>query len=189
MRPDIVIRSAQCASALRPIASKYFRQLAIAIGDKVEVAKSHLFPILCFGGSGWHPMGPSERKLLRSKVMGIWRSTTASHFSERIGNGLQPLSDQALPDEHGLFAPQAIVSLVRINLLVRVITRGSKGLRRVLFAARESTKSWLAAVESDLTWVRAFSDDFTGIVTMTGWIKAIRANPTKWRNLDKKSQR
>ena len=88
-------------------------------------------------------MRPMDRKLLHSKVMRVWRSVTASHYVERKALDLKPLSDQELLDAHSLMAPQTMVTLMRINLLIRVITKGSDALRRALFVARNAEWSWL----------------------------------------------
>lgn len=47
IKPHINMRSVQCATELRPIAVKCFRQPGIKIEEKVQIAKAHLFSILC----------------------------------------------------------------------------------------------------------------------------------------------
>ena len=131
-------------------------------------------------------MRPMERKLLHSKVMRVWRSVTASHYVERKALDLKPLSDQELLDAHSLMAPQTMVTLMRINLLIRVITKGSDALRRALFVARNAERSWLRAVELDFIKLAKLSQEFAPFQTFTSWISDIRVRPKFWCNLLKR---
>ena len=185
LKPDILARSNQAATALSPIAHRYFRQPQVKIEQKIQVARAHLFSILCVGASGWHTMRPAERKLFHGKVFRTWRSTTAAHFSERIAAGLAPLSDQELLDTYQLIAPQTLVTLARLNLFIRVITKGTDSLRRALFAAREAEWSWLHAVQADFGWIRAHSTEFDSVANLQQWIVNIRLRPFFWRGLIK----
>ena len=131
-------------------------------------------------------MRPAERKLLHAKVMRVWRSVTASHYVERKALDLKPISDQELLDAHSLLAPQTMVTLMRVNLLIRVITKGSDALRRALFVARNAEWSWLRAVELDFVKLAKLSREFAPFQTFTSWISDIRGRPKFWRNLLKK---
>ena len=95
-------------------------------------------------------MNVAERKLYHTKAMTIWRSVLACHYLERQAADKPHLSDQQLIDKFRIPAPQTMVSLLRLNLFVRLIVKGSCSLKRSVFAARRPDKSWLKAVERDL---------------------------------------
>ena len=183
LKPDILARSNQAVTALSPIAHRYFRQPQVKLEQQIQVARAHLFSILCVGASGWHTMQPAERKLFHGKVSRTWRSTAAAHFSERKAAGLAALSDQELLDTYQLIAPQTLVTLARLNLFIRVITKGTDSLRRALFAAREAEWSWLHAVQADFGWIRAHSTEFDSVANLQQWIVNIRSRLFFWRGL------
>ena len=127
-------------------------------------------------------MRPAERKILHAKVMRVWRSVTASHYVERKALDLKPISDQELLDAHSLLAPQTMVTLMRVNLLIRVITKASDEFRRAIFAAKDAEWSWLKAVEADFEKLRPLDEDLKAFKSFPSWIADIRMQPKFWRN-------
>ena len=72
-------------------------------------------------------MTVAEKKLYHTKAMTIWRSVLACHYLEMEAAGKPHLSDQVLLNKYRLLAPQTLVALLRLNLLVRLIVKGSGG--------------------------------------------------------------
>ena len=149
--------------------------------DKINVAKSHLFSIMCTGSSNWCKLGPVEARSFHTKVMRIWRSATASHYVEIEAPELEALTDQQLLQKFELTAPNTMVVLHRINLFIRVVVKGSCDLKRALFAARKSPKSWLKAVHGDFEWLQSLHRDFAEIETLQDWIVQILSRPHWWK--------
>ena len=116
----------------------------------------------------------------------VWRSVTASHYVERKALGLKPTSDQELINEHALVAPQMMVTLMRMNLLIRVIAKGTDALRRPIFVARSAELSWIRAVEIDFVRLCGLSTEFKGILTLQQWLVEVRGRPIFWHNLLKR---
>ena len=77
-------------------------------------------------------------------------------------------------------ALQTMVAMPRVNLTIRVIVKANPGLRRTLYAAKTSDKSWLAAVEEDFKKLQELNENFKACSTMQDWIQAIRCAPNQW---------
>ena len=98
------------------------------------------------------------------------------HFVEKQAKDEIALGDQALITTFRLLAPQTMVTLLRLNLFVRIVQKGSVELKCLVFAARMATNSWLHAVEKDLAWMSLLMPDLA-LRTTEQWIQAIAATP------------
>lgn len=121
-----------------------------------------------------------ERKCFHAKAKSV-RSVTASHYKE-VQN---PLSGQEVLNKFKLLAPQTMISMARVNLSIRLVAKGSFVLKREVYAARDSTKSWLAPVEQDLMCLATLYEEFAAIGSTESWIRAIECQPIRILNLVK----
>ena len=132
-------------NALRPIATQCFRVPEVTVKAKCNICQGLLMSKGLFGCSTWHTPTLTEQQAIHANTMYVYRSATATHYCEVD----VAVSDQQLLNLHGLLAPMTFVRLSRLGLAIRVICRCGGDLKRILFAARKSTKSWLRAVEDD----------------------------------------
>ena len=65
-----------------------------------------------------------------------------------------------------------MVSLLRLNLFVRLAQKGSDDLKRIVFAARLATNSRLGVVERDLAWMSLLLPELA-MTSIEQWAKAI----------------
>ena len=93
--------------------------------------------------------------------MKIWRSITATHFMEDDRH----LADQEVLDTFSLHAPNTMIVMQRVNPFIRVVIKGSPDLKRCLYAAKKSKKSWLKAAEDDFEWLQSLHEDFAALET------------------------
>ena len=178
---DIIMRGAQCHEKLRPITSKCFRAPDIDVADKINIGKSHLFSVLFVGAANWPSLCIREKKQVHTKTMHLWRSIMASHYLEMLAAGKQHLSDQELLNKYRLMAPASIVSLMRLNLFIRVVVKAAPSLKYALFAAMDAPQSWMKAVWLDILWIKPLSPVFDGLDTFQDWIREISLRPQKWK--------
>ena len=75
---------------------------------------------------------------------------------------------------------------MRVNLLIRVVTKATDTLRRALYVARNAEWSWLRAAELDFRKLRVLSHEFVGCNTFSQWLADIRVRPVFWRSLVKR---
>ena len=66
--------------------------------------------------------------------------------------------------------------LLRLNLFVRLVHKGSDDLKRIVFSARTTKNSWLHEVERDLAWMSLLLPDLT-MSSTEQWIRAISVSP------------
>ena len=152
----------------------------------MNIARSHLFSRLLYGAGGWPKLTLNQTKAVTSTSMHVWRRATRTTFKDRADAGLGRISDHDVIRQHALSLPTTMVSLLRINLFIRVVISSNSTLKAIVYAAKNSKKSWLAAVVEDFEWLRscdASSKDppLSRIKSIQEWIPCIQQAPTFWK--------
>lgn len=184
-KQETVSRKRSCVASLGPIASKCCDIPEVDIDHKVNIAQAHLFSRMYFGAGTWCILTKHEEALHTSAAMHVWRRTTGTTYQHRANSCLPPLSDAQVIQQHKLMIPSTMGRLLRLNLFIRIASCENAVLKAVVFAARYSTKSWLAAVYEDFTWLKTVSDEaqskiLDGIDTLSELVPMIRQKPLEW---------
>ena len=91
------------------------------------------------------------------------------------------LADQEVLGKFSIPAPNTMIVMQRVNLFIRVVVKGSPDLKRCLYAAKKSKKSWLTAAEDDFEWFQSLHEDFAALENFQSWISAVAQRPTWWK--------
>ena len=185
-KQEIISRKRSCVASLGPIASKCFDIPDVDIDHKVNIAQAHLFSRMYFGAGTWCTLTKHEEALHTSAAMHVWRRTTGTTYQHRANSCLAPLSDAQVIEKYKLMIPSTMVRLLRLNLFIRIASCENAVLKAVVFAARSSTKSWLATVYDDFAWLKAVCNEaqskiLDGIDTLPELVPAIRHAPLVWK--------
>ena len=143
---DLSMRFGSMRSALRPIASRFFRNPRIALEKKTMVCRSLLLSKGLFNASTWQIPTAGEKRRIHTNVMYVYRSTAAAHYKEVA----HASSDQEILGRLQVLAPYTLIRLARLCLATRIFTKSPLLLKRLLFASRFNSKAWLRAFHDDL---------------------------------------
>ena len=157
----------------------------------MNITRAHLFSRLFFAAGTWPTLNKAEHKVCHSAAMHVWRRCTGTTYSHRKAQSLASVSDSQVINEHELMAPYTMVILLRLNLLIRIAASDNSVLKCVIYAARLSQKSWLAAVQSDFGWLKSICEqaqynDLDRFSTLSQLVADMSLQPIFWKKQIKK---
>ena len=179
--PEIKIRKTSCNVALGTIGSRCFNHQHIKMETKINITRAHIFSRLTFPAGRSHLFNEAEEKTFVSAVMNRWRRTTQATYKHAADANIPMLSGVEVIHQYHLVAPLNMAELIRLNLFVRLVSGANTIIKALVFAARDSQKSWLKVVQTDFDWLlyadrMANLNLFAGITDLRSWVPYIKAN-------------
>ena len=133
---EIAARYATARPEFRRLKARLFKNSAVAIAEKTQVASSLLLSRQFNGSGAWTILKTTERQRLHSNVLSMMRGV----LGEQHADG-DMLNDGDVIHVYKLRAPYAQVRFSRMRLCVRIIRAAPLGLLCLLVGALKDSRS------------------------------------------------
>ena len=171
---EAVIRSAIIHSEVRALRRRVLSNSAVSTQRRLSLAQAMIFSRGLFQASSWAVVDGAPFRRLHTAVMSVYRCIAGAQWDPDTAH---------LTDSHVLLslgAPSAEVLLrrARIMCFIRICSRGSPYLLRLLHAASTARGSWVSSVVKDLEWLAICSPDLNMSASspFSMWCKLVQAD-------------
>ena len=176
--PEIGPKMAQVRQIARQLRRPFLRDPAIPIKKKGQVIQALVLARGMHLAGCWPLLLSREARLLKRALVDTCRPLLGEQPT------LKRSADDDILSRLGVLLPLRLLSLMRVQTAIRVAVRAPLQVLLLLYAARESTRSWLRALEHDLLHLSQATclSELRG-ASISKWFAFFRANPVVARSV------